>query len=72
MRDEISWWAYVVRYEARELWRAVPGPWWVKVLLLAVMLAIPGQLDEVVFFAVLGAIRKRRTRRRECQGRQSG
>ena len=30
-----SWWAYVLRYEAREMWRALPGPWWCKTLLLA-------------------------------------
>ena len=58
-----SWWAYVVRYEARETWRAMPGPWPVKVLLLAVLLAVPGQLDELVFLAALSAFRKRRARR---------
>ena len=59
----VSWWAYVLRYEIREMWRALPGPWWVKVLLIAVMLAIPGQLDEFLFLAVLGAFRKRQARR---------
>lgn len=63
MRADLSWWAYVVRYEAGEMWRAMPGPWPVKVALLAVMLAIPGQLDEIVFFAVMSALRKRRARK---------
>lgn len=59
----LGWWAYVVRYEARETWRAMPGPWPVKVVTLVVLLAVPGQLDEVLFFVVLGALRKRQARR---------
>jgi hypothetical protein len=59
----LAWWAYVLRYEAREMWRALPGPWWAKVLLLVALSAIPGQLDEVVFLAVLSAFRKRKARR---------
>lgn len=58
-----SWWAYALRYEARETWRALPGPWPAKVALIAVMLAIPGQLDELVFLAALGAFRRRQARR---------
>ena len=42
-----SWWAYVLRYEVRELWQALPGPWWCKALLIVVCLAIPGPADEV-------------------------
>ena len=63
MTGVVSWWAYVIRYEAREMWRAMPGPWWCKVLLLVLLLAVPGQLDEIVFLAVLSALRKRRARR---------
>ena len=59
MSGAVAWWAFVVRYEARELWRALPGPWWVKVLTLIVLNLIPGQLDEVIFLAVLGAFRRR-------------
>ena len=63
MTAVISWWAYVVRYEARATWEAMPGPWPVKVALIVVLAAIPGQLDEIAFFAVLGAVRKRQARR---------
>lgn len=63
MTGVASWWAYVLRYEARELWRALPGPWWVKVLLIVVLSLIPGQFDEVIFLAVLSALRKRRAAR---------
>lgn len=63
MRSVISWWAYVLRYEAREMWRSIPGPWWCKVLIIAAMLACPGELDEIVFFAVLGWLRRRRARK---------
>lgn len=59
----LGWWAYVVRYEARETWQAMPGPWPVRVVTLTVLFALPGALDEIVFFAVLGALRKRQARR---------
>ena len=35
----------------------------VKVALIVVLAAIPGQLDDLLFFAVLGAVRKRQARR---------
>ena len=60
MTSVVSWWAYVLRYEAREMWRALPGPWPVKVLLLAVCAAIPGPADEVILILAVGALRKRR------------
>ena len=63
----VSWWWYVIRYECRETWQSMPGPWPVKVVTLAVLLAVPGQLDEVIFFAVLGALRKRQARRALAQ-----
>ena len=63
MTAVISWWAYVLRYEARATWAAMPGPWYVKALTLAVLFIIPGQVDEIVFFALLSAFRKRRARR---------
>ena len=66
MTDLVSWWGYVLRYEARELWRALPGPWWVKALLITVCLAIPGPADEVI---LLGAISLCRARRRRSGGR---
>jgi hypothetical protein len=59
----ISWWAYVLRYEARELWRALPGPWWVKVLLIVLTQAIPGPQDEIaLLLLIMAALRKRRAR----------
>ena len=63
MTGVASWWAYVIRYEAREMWRALPGPWWCKVLLLAVCTAIPGPQDELILLAVVAAFRKRKARR---------
>ena len=62
----VSWWACVVRYEAREGWRWLPGPWPVKLLALAVLGAlqlIPGQVDDLLFIAALGAFRKRQARK---------
>lgn len=62
-----AWWVFVLRYEARELWRSLPGPWWCKVLILVALNLIPGQFDEVVFLAVLSALRKRKARREAGQ-----
>ena len=64
MTGVVSWWAYVIRYEAREMWRALPGPWPVKVLLVVACQAIPGPLDEIALLAVVAAVRKRRSSRR--------
>lgn len=63
LSDVASWWAYVARYEARELWRALPGPWWVKVLLIVVTQAIPGPQDELILLAIVAACRKRQARK---------
>lgn len=60
MSEILSWWAYVLRHEAREFWRSLPGPWWCKAALVAVCLAIPGELDEIILVSVLGWLRKRR------------
>jgi hypothetical protein len=61
--DLASWWWTVARYEARELWRALPGPWWAKALLLAVTVAIPGPQDEVILLLVVAAFRRRQARK---------
>jgi len=58
-----GWWVFVLRYEAREMWRAIPGPWWVKVLLIVITQAIPGPQDELVLLAVVAAFRKRQASR---------
>ena len=63
MSDVAAWWVFVVRHEVRELWRALPGPWWCKVALLVVTQAVPGSADDVALFAVLGYLRKRRAHR---------
>jgi hypothetical protein len=59
----ISWWAYVLKHEAREMWRALPGPWWCKVLLIIVTQAIPGPQDEIALLLICGWLRKRRARK---------
>ena len=64
MTEVASWWAYVARYEAREAWRALPGPWPVKVLLIVLCALIPGPADEVALLAIVAALRKRRSSRR--------
>ena len=62
MTGVASWWAYVIRYEAREGWRALPGPWPVKILLIALLAAgqlIPGELDELLLLLAIGWVKRR-------------
>lgn len=59
--DVAGWWWLAVRVCAIDLWRWLPGPWPVKILLLAVLAAgqfVPGELDELVFLALI-ALSKR-------------
>lgn len=63
MSDVAAWWAYVIRHETREMWRALPGPWWCKALLIGVCLAIPGPQDEILLALVVAYFRKRQARR---------
>ena len=62
MADIVSWWLCVIRYTARDLWRALPGPWWAKVLLITVTQAIPGPLDEALLITGTAAYRRWRAR----------
>ena len=63
MTAVLGWWAFVLKYEARQLWRALPGPWWCKALLIGVCLAIPGPQDEILLALVVAALRRRQARR---------
>jgi hypothetical protein len=61
------WWA---KDMMRDLWRQIPGPVWVKVIVMAVFviaLAFPGQADEIVIIGLIKfarwAIDKRNARR---------
>jgi hypothetical protein len=53
----VAWDAWIV-----ETWRGLPGPNWVKVLLIAVCLAIPGPQDELLLLAITAACRARKAR----------
>jgi hypothetical protein len=66
MKDMWDWYWLAVKTEARCTWDILPGPWWGKVLaavVFALLLVIPGELDEVVALAVLKALHRRRTRK---------
>ena len=63
LTEVIYWWASVLRFEAIEMWRCLPGPWWCKLAILVLVLAIPGQLDEIALLAILSALRGRRARK---------
>ena len=65
--EVIYWWACVAAVRGAGDVAGTAGPWWCKVILLAAVLAIPGQVDEVVLFAVLAALRKRRASKAAAQ-----
>jgi hypothetical protein len=56
----IWWWA---KGQFRELWEAMPGPWWVKAVIVGACLAIPGPQDEILLILVLKACKVMRARR---------
>lgn len=60
---QIRWHAVAAWYLMKQLWRDLPGPWYVKVLILVVTQAIPGPQDELLLLAVLAAVRKYRARK---------
>lgn len=57
------WWAWLAARYARQLWDSLPGPWPVRVALLAACLAIPGPADELALAAVVAVCRARKARR---------
>jgi hypothetical protein len=58
-----TWPVYVARYYARRTWDDLPGPWWCKVALIVVCLAIPGPQDEIALIAFTALCRKWRASR---------
>jgi hypothetical protein len=54
---------FLASYYVRETWAGLPGPWPVKVALIAACLAIPGPQDEVLLLAVTQFCRARRARK---------
>ena len=58
------WPVYVARCAVRDLYRGMPGPRWVKVLLIVFCQLIPGGFDEIALIAVTKAYRTWQARRR--------
>ena len=57
-----AWPVYLARYYLRQTWDDMPGPWPVKLALVAICLAIPGPQDELLLFAFTRACRAYRAR----------
>ncbi len=57
------WPVFLIRYQVRETYRALPGPRWVKVSILVACLLFPGPWDELILLAVVSALGARRARR---------
>jgi hypothetical protein len=58
-----NWWVFLAGYYAKQLWHDLPGPWWVKIILVIICIAIPGPADEMILVALPGLCRKVRARR---------
>ncbi len=69
LRLQAVWYAYAVWFTVLEMWRDLPGPWWVKLLLVAVTVAIPGPQDELLLLAVIKVCRVWRKRQRASKAR---
>jgi len=61
--DLVNWYWLAMRLTALDLWNALPGPWWVKVLVLVITQVIPGPQDELLLLAVVAVCRKIKARR---------
>jgi hypothetical protein len=59
-----AWFVYVLRMLVRDTYESLPGPRWVKIMLVVVCLAIPGPQDELLLLAVVAACRWFRNRKR--------
>ena len=66
MKDEISfytrWVAWYLWDQVKETYHSLPGPWWVKLAIVAVCIAIPGPQDEILLILVVKACRWYRNR----------
>lgn len=56
------WYAYAVWCALRQTWDDMPGPWWVKVALIVICVAIPGPQDEILLLALTRVFRAWRKR----------
>lgn len=56
------WYALAIWCAMLQTWRDMPGPWWVKVALVAVCLAIPGPQDEILLILLTRVFRAWRAR----------
>lgn len=57
------WPLTLLREWIRDTWDGLPGPVWLRVLLIVACLAIPGPQDELLLLAVVAACRAIRKRR---------
>jgi hypothetical protein len=64
MTDLAWFWAYAFWYFGIKLtWDSMPGPVWVKVLLVTACVAMLGPQDEIVLMAILALCRRIRARK---------
>jgi hypothetical protein len=69
-RFYVAWLAWYARDTVRDLWRDIPGPKPVKVLVMTIMaiaFILPGQVDDVIVIAVVRFIIYVSKRRKACR-----
>lgn len=65
-----GWYWLAVKSEVRDIWAALPRPWWGKAIMLLVLVAcqlIPSQLDDIAVIAVMKAVHARKQRKAAAQ-----
>jgi hypothetical protein len=67
IRELIEWYAYCLWYYTKQTYNDLPGPHVVKILLVAICIAIPGPQDEILLLALTRACRAWRKRREQRQ-----
>lgn len=64
MLTDILWfWMAAVKFAIKSIWDSLPGPWYVKLILIIITQAIPGPQDELLLFAIMALFRYIKKRR---------
>lgn len=53
---ELTWLWWWAKDLVRDQWNAIPGPRWVKIIVITIIIAaliVPGQIDEIIIIALV-------------------
>jgi hypothetical protein len=58
IQDIFWWWTWAVIFYARAIWDDLPGPWWMKVIILIVtQILLPGPIDDIGVLLLIAGVR---------------